>query len=531
MKKLFLSTFMLSVYAISLFAQNAKSAAELKKGDPLKDYLRPSLSVIYLDRGESLSNRLIAQMAENGIPGKFDDNSVEHNVLSIKGDVSEEYLRQALEEHATKEIMYRWLPEFDREKGEWSLAVVHERGRYNASDADFISAAASDLGESILKDRGLDMLNRSYIVVYDFYDTQKISANDSEGYSTNCNVYLYHLDWSDEMRSAFDVNFDNPNAIEELTFPVKFVGSIIGKSNLTPVKITQSNAGSRMSDEKLFQAFTKEIEKAADVYLTQINEDFRVKSTLFATSPLRAKIGTKEGVTVDQRYYVYERRLSTAGLETAKRKGVVRATSKIVKNDTIASGEGGTTKFYQTYGLKLHEGMTMQQKADWGVGITARGGTDISILGEFSVGMWLGKLLPSMQNLKVPYGSKMYIRLDVPLSPMQDENGNKYLNEEEEMLNLMFAVGISKDFYFARQISFTPFVGVTSLIQTESTKDKIEELSEQLNKSTSNIEIGANLSFAILDNLQIVGSASYNGLKDAYFAEPMAWGIGLRLQF
>ncbi|MDR2146052.1 MAG: hypothetical protein LBE91_06310, partial [Tannerella sp.] len=395
MKKLVL--FLMVAFSLSLIfhgakAQETKTLAELKKGDPLKDYLRPSLTVIYLDRGNALTERLIARMVENGIPGKFNDNSVEHNVLTVEGEeVSEEYVRLMLEKFATKEIMRRWFPGFEAEKG-WALDVVHERGMYNATDADVIAANASELKESLLKDAGLDMLNRSYIVVYDFFNTQTVRADDTEGYTTDCNVYLYHLDW-DEVKDTFYDNWENPNAIDELTFPVKHVASIIDKSNLTPVKVTQANEGGflRLTDDKLFLAFSKEIEKAADVYLTEVNEDFRVKAALFATSPLRAKIGTKEGVTVDQRYFVYERQLNEAGEEVAKRKGVIRATSKIVKNDTIATGEGGTTTFYQTFGAGLSEGMSIQQKADWGAGVTLRGGTDVSIMGEFAIGMWLGK--------------------------------------------------------------------------------------------------------------------------------------------
>jgi len=512
----------LAVCACAMYSQDAQSVAELKKGDPLKDYLRPSMTVIYLDRGEGITNRLIGQMIENGVPGKFDDNSVEHNVLPVSGEISEEYVRQVLERQVTKEIMRKWFPRFESGKG-WTLDVVHERGMYNATDADVIAARASELKESLLKEKGLDMINRSYIVVYDFYDAKAIREYDVEGYTTNCNVYLYHMDWNDAVKSTFYDNWTNPNAIDTQTFPVQFVASIIKKSNLTPVKMTQSSSEDnllRMADDKFFLAFTKEIEKAADVYLTEINEDFRVKSSLFATSPPRAKIGTKEGVTVDQRYFVYELQANEAGETVAKRKGVIRATSKIVKNDTIATGEGGTTTFYQTYGQKLYEGMSIQQKVDWGVGVSVRGGTDLSVLGEFSVGMWLGRYIPALQNIKVPYGSKIYLRLDYPLTGMK-VNGVPVTDSQGRALHsMMFAFGVSKDFYFMRQISVTPFLGYTSLMQNSDS-----------GSTSSGIEIGVNGSFAILDYVQVVGSVGYNGLKGSLFSLPIAFGVGARYQF
>ena len=521
------SAIVMILCAFALHAQNTQTLAELRRGDALKEYLRPSLTTIFLDRGEAITQRLISQMVANGIPSKFDDNSVAHNALSVKGEVSVEYLRQVLEQQATKEIMRKWFPSFEQDKG-WSLDVVHERGRYTATDADYIAAMASALKESLLKDIGLNMINRSYIVVYDFFDAQTVKTEKSEGYSTNCNVYLFHLDW-DAVKSAFYDNWLNPKAIDELTFPVKFMASMIGKSNLTPVKITQSNSGDlwRLSDDDLFRSFTKEIEKVADVYLTEINEDFRVKAALFATSPIRAKIGTKEGVTVDQRYFVYERQLNAAGEEVAKRKGVIRATSNIAKNDTVATGEGGTTTFYQTYGSRLYEGMTIQQKVDWGVGVSLRGGTDISVLGEFNVAMWLGQLIPALQNTKVPYGSKMYVRLDYPLSPMEINGYQLSDSEGKAIHSWMFAFGVSKDFYFMRQLSLSPFLGITSLIKSSSTEGTIESVG----KSTSNVEIGMNGSFAIVDNVQIVGSVSYNALKEGFFSAPLAFGVGLRYQF
>jgi len=525
MKKLFLITTILALCVCSLYAQESQSLAELKKGNALKDYLRPSLTVIYLDRGESISKRLISQMITNGISGKFNDNSIEHNVLTVKGDVSEEYLRQIIEKQATREIMRRWFPQFKSDEGHWSLEVVHERGLYNASDADVIASKASELKESLLKDKGLDMLNRSYIVVYDFMNAQAVKTADSEGYTTDCNVYLYHLDWNDSIKSAFYDNWENPKAMDKLTFPVKFIASIIGRSNLTPVKVSQSNKGDlwRLTDDKLFLSFTKEIEKAADVYLTQINEDFRVKTSIFSTSPIRAKIGTKEGVTVDQRYFVYERQLTETGEEVAKRKGVIRATSNIAKNDTIATGESGTTTFYQTYGVGLQEGMTIQEKVDWGIGLSLRAGTDISVMGEFSIGMWLGKYIPALQNIKVPYGSKIYLRLDYPMTAMKIDGEQLTGDDGKAIHRMMFAFGLTKDFYFMRQVSVSPFLGITSLMKSSDV--------ENTGKSSSNIEIGVNGSLGILDNVQIVGSIGYNALKGAFYSLPLTFGVGARYQF
>ncbi|MDR2138886.1 MAG: hypothetical protein LBP50_05000 [Tannerella sp.] len=509
-------------------AQEVENAAVVKRDDPLKDYLRPSLTVIYVDRGESLSGQLIEQMKANGLSGKFNDNSIEHSLLSVKGPITETELAGHLEKEVTGDIVRRWFP-YDSEKKEYSTAVIEERGMYNATDADVIAAKASARKDDLLKTAGLQLIDRSYIVVYDFYDTKRLSDENSHGYETSCNVYLYKLDWNPEVEALFYEQWENPDAIDQLRFPVKHIASIVKKSHLTPVKVTQSNTKDflTLSEEKLFEAFTKEIEKTADVYLTQANEDFKVKAPIFAVSPIRAKIGRKEGLTVDQRYFAYEIELDEQGERVTKRKGVVRATSSIVKNDTVATGNGGTSKFYQVHGRKLQEGMLLQQKPDFGISISALGGSDVTVLGEFSVGMWLGKYIPSLQNLKVPYGTKIYLKYSLPLSSMEID-GDKLIDEnDKEMTWSLVGVGISKDFYFARILSVTPYVGFSSLLVPEDYK----ESAEAIGKATSGFEAGLNLTIAVLHNVQLTGNAGYNGVKANWYSSEIVYGGGLRIQF
>jgi hypothetical protein len=127
----------------------------------------------------------------------------------------------------------------------------------------------------------------------------------------------------------------------------------------------------------------------------------------------------------------------------------------------------------------------------------------------------------------VPYGSKIYIRLDFPLTAMKVD-GDVLINDEGNKIRApMFAFGISKDFYFLRRISVSPYLGITSLLTTSDNEATIE----RVGKSGSNIEIGANGSFAILDNIQVVGSIGYNGLKGSFYSIPIAIGVGARYQF
>jgi hypothetical protein len=526
MKKFFFTSIILFATLTTSVAQQAGNATVIKS-DPLKDYMRPSLTAIYIDRGEPLSERIIKGAIERGIPGKFNDNSIEQSVLSVGSDrrFTAEEMRVLLEAEISREIMRCWFPVFDEEKGEFSTHVIAERGMYNATDAEVIAASASNMKEELLKVKGLDLIGRSYILVYDIYHTSKIYNSEEEGYQADCDVYLYHLDWNEQTRNSFYEQFSNPNGIDEVVFPVNHVVSFIGEKELTEVKISQSSQGDflRLTDDKLFAKFVEEIEKRANVYLTKANEDFKVKSTLFAVSPLRAKIGTKEGVKVDQRYFVYEIRVNNQGDQSTIRKGVMRATSKIAKNDTIATGQGPTTTFYQTYGKILQPGMLIQQQPDWGTGYSMLVGTDLQVVVELSAVMWMAKYFPALDNIKFPYGTKIYVKYLYPFGKMEIDG----YKEDKNYSSGFLGFGISKDFYFAHYFSVTPYLGYHGMLVSEEN----EKVIERYNESTSGIEIGLNGSMAILHNAQVVGNLGWNTLKARWFSTGLTVGVGLRYQF
>ena len=63
----------------------------------------------------------------------------------------------------------------------------------------------------------------------------------------------------------------------------------------------------------------------------------------------------------ERRYFIYQLEADEQGDVLAKRRGVVRASNKIAKNDSIATGDSELTRFYQIQGGKIYEGMLMQE--------------------------------------------------------------------------------------------------------------------------------------------------------------------------
>jgi hypothetical protein len=137
--------------------------------------------------------------------------------------------------------------------------------------------------------------------------------------------------------------------------------------------------------------------------------------------------------------------------------------------------------------------------------------------------MWMAKYLPALDNINFPYGTKIYVKYLYPFGNMEIEGWNM----EENLSSGFLGFGISKDFYFAHYFSVTPYFGYQSMLSSEKNKDDIENM----NISTSGIEIGLNGSMAILHNAQVVGNLGWNTLKARWFSTGLTVGVGLRYQF
>src|SRR5690606_8729527 len=105
---------------------------------------------------------------------------------------------------------------------------------------------------------------------------------------------------------------------------------------------------------------TELVQKSYDEVLYSLEkgyEEFRVKTTVHQTRPIRAKIGKKEGIKTDYRFFAYEYVYNEKKNTVEPRfRGVIRATSNIIDNRRVASGDMATTKFYQTAGRKIRAG-------------------------------------------------------------------------------------------------------------------------------------------------------------------------------
>ncbi len=476
----------------------------------LRDYRRPSITKVFINRGQAYSEQMIAVVQDYEISQQFDVNPVKYNVIETTSrGMSVGEIKNHLEKYVAPAIVDIWFP-FDSVSNTRTIEVVAQRGLFDATDVDVLNARASQRGEAILKDAGIHLLNRSYIAVYDFYNIKRVRTRDSEGYEGSCNVYLFRLDWNAATETRFFNLWDNSSASWEMDFSVKEVASIVRKTQLRGVRKVQSRRGLAalvmQPDEVMFAGLAESLMDNAAVYQAKANDDFKVKTGLVATRPLRAPIGTKEGVHVDQRYFAYELNQRGDGSVREVRKGVIRATNNIVNNSKMATGATGNSEFYQTYGRTLKEGMLLKQSPEWGMSVSAFYGITPSTHYGLLVEGLTGVLLKSTS---VKPRSKVYIRINMYKHP----DPRSYL-----------AMGVGRDIYVARTFTFTPKIGVNA--------GMIE------NARRWGAEAGLSVSLNVLHNVHFIGYGTgiYNRfinkslLSSLYSGDYYAVGVGLRVQ-
>jgi hypothetical protein len=543
MKKVFLVLNALVLISLSVLSQNIENNKASTRDNPTKKYMRPSVTILFVNRGDERSKKMAEIVKKYPVPSKFNDHNVSISTIDVKpGANFQKQAENIISEKVSNQIVAKWFNRND--KGEFNMDIIGERGMYNASDADVMKAKSSQRKDALLKDAGENLLDRSYVLVYDVFNIKTLSeANSSsaslyEGYQCQFDCYVFRLDWTDSVAAVFYndywVDATMPNAdkvkkFETAKFPVKYVTRT--KNMFGNIESTQQKDHSKiffgpvLSDDQLFAGLFDEVVNITNVSLAKENEDFKVKISVFSTSPLSAKIGLKEGLSLDKRFFVLEIEQDSKGNKIAKRKAVVRASTKITDNRQVASGKSQTSRFYQVAGGKIWEGMLMQENPDWGFGITLGGGKSNGEIGngfhamvEMSLSLWAGKVA----TLPVT-GLKVYADF-TPHSVDYDDGGTI-----KKFSFYDFAAGLSKDINFARAFVLVPFAGYGQARDMDTTL------------LGSYVQAGCRLGINIKYNLQIVGSVAINASGDPFddnrlnlFKNKMVGtltSVGLRYQF
>jgi len=541
--KNFLIIILLS-FSINSFSQNTDA---VKKKGPADSYSRSSFTFVLLDfSNEKYSSMLKNSINEVKVPSKFDENNLADKIISApyKRLTTTTYANkkqsQSVENSivsnnfALKLIKHWWKID---EQGNYSIDLIKKRGFYNATDIDVSKADAEKRGRNAIADAGVKLIGNSYVLVLDYhsiktmkeiYDAKdaarkktaeknktefKPVKRNKNGFKGKLTSYLFRINYNDTVNAYFfECFYENEDKIDMQKF--NNIYNQAGKQFKYFTSITNGADGTQYNKGQILapaiqqtkqQLITKLVNDGVEKALDRIEskyEQFRVKTPVFSTGPIKAKIGKKEGVTRDRRYFVWSYTQNNKGDTKAKKKGVVRA-KNITDNRNDELGKTSTSTFYQVAGRKIDEGMTMQEKKDFGIdfsigyapltmgGGVARLGVNIAQFINIPVSQF--KIYGDIAFQTKKYDTTSLYNAGVILNTEKDEHSFKFMR---------FAIGAQKDFYFMRNFHFAVFAGIAG----ESISNWNDDV-EGENLSTSMLNFGGRLGINITHSIQIEATA------------------------
>jgi hypothetical protein len=230
-------------------------------------------------------------------------------------------------------LVAKWFNVSD--SNEFDMNLIQERGVYNATELEASVANASVRGSSMLADAGEQLIQNTFVVFSKLtyvsnepvaYIAYEVALNEAEkiriarlrdvaktaaevaynkakeGYSVWTYSWLYKLKWNDEIAAIFYETMwnDSQELMNSDLFELEFVGRESSRSLVT-FSLSESRSEEQIIDiatvRNVDNTFAK-LQKEYDVFkpvvpITNIN-------------PIRAHIGTKEGLEGGEKFDVYE---------------------------------------------------------------------------------------------------------------------------------------------------------------------------------------------------------------------------------
>ncbi len=531
---------LLVIFAFANVFGNAQNADQVKKRGPADEYARSSISYLLLDfQTEKYSAMLNNAINTTTVPSKFDNNELSkktlkapyyHTASTSYSAPNGEKIRQALvaDKYAIDVVKYWWKVKDD---GSYSTSLIAKRGEYNATDEVVSTVDATKVGRAKLGDLGLKLIGNSYVMVLDFdeiksieeiYDAQDLAARQlaeklktefkpvkriKNGFEGKIFAYLYKINYPDTVQGYFDASFidDKKLDIQKLNkiFDEVYSPLTLVTTETTKIEATQANPGEflaptvqQSADQLMVKLVNTGILKSLDKIETRI-EAFRVKTPVTNVDPIRAKIGRKESLKHERRYFVWQYVESSNGGVNTKKKGVIRA-RKVIDNSIDELGNTRESSFYQIGGGRIDVGMTLQERKDFGIGISAGyGSIGFALRGDINIGQWADLPIRQLKLYgEMISGSKVYDDAVQPAGVLSFPDDNKFSQTK-------FSFGILKESPFARNFFYGWQVGYTMETITWEAVDKNQQFSE--GGFNWGLRLGANL---FSPSFQLIGSVN-----------------------
>lgn len=429
------------------------ASAQAKIGDLVSSkYDRNSVSYIYIMRGGDGDNYVNQFQRTMHISQKYDVNNIQTTELYFQLNrpsvVSQQSIINALNSKLVGKEIISFI--YNRSSdGTFNDKVITSRGKYNAKDQDVKIAQASKVRDLSLE-WGEPLVNSSYIVVLDF--TKFYTTKDKKGkitYNANVTAHAYKLiadrdvldnfyekAWADESSSEEEKKAAR-RAFDELSFSLEHVSTV-------------TVSGSSSGDDASYLNACHSAYRSAVFELENAIPAWQTASAFIAKHPLRAKIGTKEGVTNGQLFRTYSYKEDKNGKLVSVKRGYVRAT-KVANNTGVATGNTTPSQFYQISGFaNVQEGYTLKQKNDIKLGVALTCGYSPYL------GIRIGIDMDYLMHIST-WGASTYLLVNVGMLPSIDASLT------DEMVGFAYGIPISRFFEIA------PYVtgGIYSLLSDE----------------------------------------------------------------
>lgn len=442
----------------------------------------------------------------------FTDKYFNHNLNNLSIEMSQNFkglsydkkkaaLKDYLESNGIgREILAKW---FSRQPdGMFNLDYIHQCGLYNASDQDVLMSDAAKRGIAVLEDAGQKLVNKSYVLFLVPHEFTSFDDKTSHGWNAVYDIFVFKYDFDNEVVNRFYSVWpfeDDPDevrqakiaAFDTLSFTfTPFYGKPANMSSATEFYALVKNpkTSAQLFDEAIGSMYTNAL-----FNIDKDLEPFRVKVNVSGTHPIRSKIGKKEGLHADQRFYVYEYVWSDkSGTAEQHRKAVIRATGKIADNRTIATGASPESNFYQVYGGTVRQGMLIQQRNDFG--ISAVSGYELGGIGGFNAGLWVRSGM--FTNIPMLY-AMVNIGIDAG-----DYQADSISSSSESYAFFRYSVGLGKGIRLARIVELIPYAAWG---QESTSNDDYKSIKTNFFKG------GGMLGISVTRNVSLLGQINFYG--------------------
>ncbi len=462
------------------------------------DYTRKGITPIFImpefsdypDEFDSPKEAFKAAFKQMELPEKVDDNRIQDCII-VDEDLSpsldfvfgegykHDHVQEVLKEKNTVRQVIDTIFDADKE-GRYSMNELINRVKYDLSDREVrrLKNTAKGFDQGARDVKWINkILKSNYIFAFRFKhiksaETMREEGNtrieeDDTGYSAKGHVFIYRVDMNDTIRNKFfNRCWAGENSSEkELQEALKARKNMEFDFDY----VDQTQFGNQKPRQSLGKMVEKDTLSKKDKFLripqlsfynakwnfenkmnvTGETERFdQVKTSVFKTGYFPffygySKIGTKEGLKPDDRFYVYEN-VMVDGEEQQKLRGVLRATSNITENDTISSGDMEPSRFVQTYGKPLGKGMLVKQNKGGVIGLS---------LGwlyhgrHYLNGQWELRLSDLFS-----FSNGIYFYQDIGYAT---EN---FSSDEEDIYHT--ELGLSKMLYIMRDLHLSPYAGL-----------------------------------------------------------------------